>query len=30
MFLKAGVCAIYTVSDLVEMISDSDKVVTFG
>jgi sulfur relay (sulfurtransferase) complex TusBCD TusD component (DsrE family) len=30
MFLEAGVCPIFTMSDLVEMISDSDKVVTFG
>ena len=27
---KAGICPISTMSDLVEMISDSDKVVTFG
>lgn len=27
---KAGVCPISTMSQLVEMISDSDKVVTFG
>ena len=27
---KAGVCSISTMSELVEMISDSDKVVTFG
>ncbi len=27
---EAGVCAISTMSELVEMISDSDKVVTFG
>lgn len=30
MFLIVGVCFISTMSDLVEMISDSDKVVTFG
>jgi sulfur relay (sulfurtransferase) complex TusBCD TusD component (DsrE family) len=30
MFLEAGVCSISTMSDLVEMIFDSDKVVTFG
>jgi hypothetical protein len=30
MFLEAGVCSISTMSDSVEMISDSDKVVTFG
>ena len=29
MFLEAGVCAISTMSDLAEMISDSDKVMTF-
>ena len=27
---EAGVCSISTMSELVEMISDSDKVVTFG
>ena len=27
---QAGVCAISTISELVQMISDSDKVVTFG
>lgn len=27
---KAGICPISTMSDLAEMISDSDKVVTFG
>jgi len=27
---KAGVCPVSTMSQLVEMISDSDKVVTFG
>ena len=27
---QAGVCPISTMADLVEMISDSDKVVTFG
>ena len=30
MFPKTYVCSISTMSDLVEMISDSDKVVTFG
>jgi len=30
MLLIAGVYSISTMSDLVEMISDSDKVVTFG
>jgi sulfur relay (sulfurtransferase) complex TusBCD TusD component (DsrE family) len=29
MFLKADACSVSTMSDLVEMISDSDKVVTF-
>ena len=27
---EAGVCSVSTMSELVEMISDSDKVVTFG
>ena len=27
---EAGVCSISTMSELIEMISDSDKVVTFG
>jgi sulfur relay (sulfurtransferase) complex TusBCD TusD component (DsrE family) len=30
MFLEVSVCSISTMSELVEMISDSDKVVTFG
>ena len=30
MFFEASVCSISTMSDLVEMVSDSDKVVTFG
>jgi hypothetical protein len=30
MSLEVGVCSISTMSDLVEMISDLDKIMTFG